>query len=132
MKMIFWCIFLLQVNTNGVLSFRSPFFDFVPRPFPLSTNEILIAPFWDDFNVLQGGQILFRQSNDGDLLTQVGTAISDAFMWEFSPTLLFIATWDGVPGFATPSNVRYTETMSNRREIKTMPQPIGNLMVNYS
>ena len=98
--------YILQVNTNGVLSFRNPFFNFVPNPFPLNTNNVLIAPFWDDFDLRLGGQILFRETNDESLLDTVGALINEIFMWEFTPTLLFIATWDGVPGFAMPVMVR--------------------------
>ena len=75
--------------------------NFVPFPFPLSTGDILIAPFWDDFDVGAGGQILFRQTSDEELLALTGSTINDAFFLDFSPTLLFIATWDGVPGFTT-------------------------------
>ena len=53
-----------------------------------------------------GGQILFRQSVDEILLDVVGSAINEAFMMNFSPSLLFIATWDRVPGFGLPPNVR--------------------------
>ena len=95
-----------QVNTNGVISFRISFLDFIPSPFPLNTADVLIAPFWDDFDVGQGGDILFRQTNDESLLEAVGTRIEEGLMWDFSPTLLFIATWDGVPGFAMPITVR--------------------------
>ena len=80
-----------------MLSFRAPFLDFLPLPFPLAANEILIAPFWNDYDVTQGGDILFRFSNDETLLSAVGALINDAFLSGFSPQVLFIATWDGVP-----------------------------------
>lgn len=98
-------ILFLQVNTNGVLSFRSPFFDFSPDPFPLFDNDVLIAPFWDDINVNQGGQILFRLSEDQSLLNAVGSTINAAFNSGFSPGLLVIATWVAVPEFGSPNNV---------------------------
>ena len=84
------------------MSFRDPFIDFTPEPLPiqgLNFGVILIAPFWDDIETREsvgGGRLFFRQSNDEALLTEVGTAISDVFMPSFSPTLLFIATWDEV------------------------------------
>lgn len=95
-----------------MLSFRSPFFDFFPRPFPLS-GEVLIAPFWDDFDVRQGGQILFRQTDDEILLERVGSSIND----DFSPALLFIATWDRVPRFSLPSNVILRSKPSNSAQL---------------
>ena len=81
----------------GVISFRFPLFDVGPRPFPLSTNDVLIAPFWDFIETFFGGRVFFRQTNDEDLLTQVGTATNEAFMVDFSPTLMLIVTWDRVP-----------------------------------
>ena len=96
---------LLQVNTNGVISFRFQFFEIFPLPLPLFTNDILIAPFWDVIDTFQGGQVLFRQTNNEDLLTQVGTTINDTFMVDFSPTSLLIVTWNSVPGFFEPNFV---------------------------
>ena len=81
-------------------------FDFSPRPFPLSTSDVVIAPFWDFIETFFGGRVLFRLTNDEDLLTQVGTTINETFMVDFSPTLLLIVTWDRVPGFNEPSFVR--------------------------
>ena len=87
-----------QVNSNGVISFRNPFFDLFINRFPLLTNDVLIAAFWDGVNTFFGGQVFFRQTNDENLLTQVASTVESAFMVDFSPTLLFIVTWDGVPG----------------------------------
>ena len=94
--------FYVQVNNIGVISFRLPFFDVNPRPFPLSTSDVLIAPFWDTIITFNGGQVLFRHTNDEDLLTQVGTTINEAFMEDFSPVLLLIVTWDAVPNLSGP------------------------------
>ena len=88
----------LQVSTNGVLSFRLSFLDFSSRPFPLST-DVLIAPFWDDSDVRQGGQVLYRLSDNGTLLNQVEFTINDTLGGDFSPQLLFIATWIRIPEF---------------------------------
>ena len=40
----------MQVNRDGVLSFRQDFYYGNPESFPLS-NDVLIAPFWDDMTV---------------------------------------------------------------------------------
>ena len=95
----------MQVNTLGVISFRLPY-SAPPLPFPLSSSDVLIAPFLDIIDTLNGGRVLFRQTNDGDLLTQVGTTINEAMMADFFPTLLFIATWDSVADSEGQSFVR--------------------------
>ena len=86
----------MQVSTNGVVSFGYDFTDSISRPFPLSTSDILLAPFWDDSNVEIGGQILFRLSDNQTLLNQVGSIIYEYY---FTPTMLFIVTWNRIPEF---------------------------------
>ena len=99
------CVILLQVNTIGVISFRFPFVTINPSSFPLPTNDVLIAPFWDIIETFFGGRVLFRLTDDEDLLTQVGATINEAFMVDFSPALLLIVTWDRVPSPA-PQQLR--------------------------
>ena len=95
----------MQVSTNGLLSFRSPFTSFSSRPFPLLSSA-LIAPFWDDLNVRNGGQILFRLSDNDALLNRVGSTINDALDDDFFyPGLLFVATWDRIPEFGRDPSI---------------------------
>lgn len=86
----------MQVNSNGVLSFGFPFNQHSPSVFPLSSTDILIAPFWIDINIEIAGRIYYRFSNDVALLNQAQSLILDS---AFSPSLLFIATWDRVAQF---------------------------------
>lgn len=87
-----------QVNANGVLSFGTSFGDFTPDPFPLPTRiNTLIALHWADHNVRLGdGEIFYRISEDTALLSEIGTNISVSFSTNFSPSSLFIATWENV------------------------------------
>ena len=95
----------MQVSTNGVVSFGDPFTDYNTRPFPLSTSDILLAPFWDDSNVVIGGQVLFRLSDNQTLLNQVGSIINDTLEYDFTPTMLFIVTWNSIPAFGGSRNI---------------------------
>lgn len=100
---------LSQVNTNGVLSFGTFFDDFTPESFPLSFIRpiALIAPYWDDHDVRAGGLILYRSIQDEFLLDLVGSNISTAFNISFSPTSLFVATWNEVGEYlGNPAYVR--------------------------
>ena len=94
----------MQVSTNGVVSFGYDFTDSISRPFPLSSSDILLAPFWDDSNVKIGGQILFRLSDNQTLLNQVGSIINDTLEYDFTPTILFIVTWNRIPAFGGSPN----------------------------
>ena len=98
-------IIMMQVSTNGILSFGSHFIDPDSHPFPLSTSDILIAPFWDDSNVENGGQVLFRLSDNQTLLNKVGSTINDTLEFDFTPTMLFIVTWRGIPEFDGSQNI---------------------------
>ena len=82
------------MNANGVISFRKDFEDYDSKPFPLLTDDILIAPFWEDVDINIAGQIFYRFSNDSSLLSLFQSYINDSS--NFSPVSLFIATWDGV------------------------------------
>ena len=85
-----------------MISFGSPFTDSDVR-YPILTNDVLIAPFWANSDVSQGGDIFFRLSADESILNTVGFTISEA---NFNPQLVLIATWDQVPLINDqPSNV---------------------------
>ena len=94
----------MQVSTNGVLSFRNPFLDFSPDLFPL-TDDILIAPFWDDSDSSLAGQVFHRFTDDELVLEEISANITKGFGEEFNPVLAFIVTWDGLPQFIGSPNV---------------------------
>ena len=99
----------MQVSTNGVISFGATFTNHHSHPFPLSArlSDILIAPFWDDSNVVTGGQILFRLSDNQTLLNEVGSTINNSleYDYDFTPTMLFIVTWNRIPEYGGSSNI---------------------------
>ena len=103
-------LYNMQVNSNGVLSFNQTIFNINATGrncadglrFPLD-DVAMIAPFWsdydedwliplDDYSI--AGRLFYRFSTDETLLQEVGAAISSAFVSNFSPTSLFIATWE--------------------------------------
>ena len=96
-----------------MLSFESVFDDFTPEMFPLAArrDDHIIAPFWDDVDFRKFGQVLFRLTSFEALLNEVGKTINDAFNTTFSPTSLFIATWDGVPAFSETGTSNLVSTV---------------------
>ena len=80
------------------MSFRKPFTNPEPIPFPLG-NEILIAPFWDAMDLRFAGQVSFRFSMDQSLLDAFQVHINESLNVYFSPAFLFITTWDRVAQF---------------------------------
>lgn len=95
----------MQVSSNGILSFDYPFFEYTPRPFPLFSRTILIAPFWNDIITVRTGWIMYRYSEVEDLLAKVGTSVNSTFEDVFHPVLLFIATWFRVPPFGVSLDI---------------------------
>ena len=110
-----YIIIYMQVNNNGVISFKRPFRAFRPFLFPLNetvifaifgTNETtsfqLIAPYWSDVDTRSenGGTVWYRESNAQEDITRarddIRTAYEEARDSKFSPHSVFIATWDHV------------------------------------
>ena len=96
-----------QVNTNGIISFRLRFIDFIPRRFPLNNFIPLIAPFWDDVDIRRFGSIFYRETSNVTLLQRARDLLQELFpsSGNFTPTTLFIATWDRVAEFGGQSQV---------------------------
>ena len=97
----------MQVNTNGILSFRLPFTEVGPQIFPLNNFIPLIVPFWDDVDIGRFGNIFYRQTNNTTLLQRAHDQLQELFpsSGNFTPTTLFIATWDRVALFGGGSQV---------------------------
>ena len=100
---------MTQVNTNGVVSLREPFtstsssgsnFDSVSSP-------PVIAPFWDDININNGGVVYYRQDFSSFAADLVRQEVSSQYpeVGSFYPSLLFVATWDRVAAFNSNVNV---------------------------
>ena len=96
-----------QVNKNGIISFQLPFTEFRPRRFPLSNLIPLIAPFWDDVDIRRYGNIFFRETSNASLLQIAYNQLQEWFpsSGNFTPTTLFIATWDRVAHYVGVSQV---------------------------
>ena len=95
-------VFHLQVNANGVVSFRSPFTSLFPFPFP-TLSVPLVAPFWDAIDVFDFGDIniFYRQTSAPSQLQLAANIIQDRFPGapaNFRPDYLIVATWCSVTG----------------------------------
>ena len=93
------------MNTNGIISFRHAFN--IPRRFHLFNSIPLIAPFWDDVDITRFGNLLYRETSNTTLLQRAHDQLQELFASysSFTPTTLFIATWDRVAQFYVGSQV---------------------------
>ena len=104
------------MNSNGIISFREPFRDYHPIAFPInsdddyngyyyyyySDNLPLIAPFWTDIDISNGGNISYRETMDSALLERVQNQLVSLFpaLESFHPSIMFIATWSAVAPYS--------------------------------
>ena len=63
-------ILLLQVNTNGAISFQIAVSQYTPDPFPLNGSRALIAPFWADVDTTGTGDVWYHKSTNTTLLIE--------------------------------------------------------------
>ena len=92
--------YYLQVSSNGLISVRGPFSNFVSREFTrqfMFSNPI-IAPLWTDFDSSRQGSIYYRASNNSSVLEQIVKLIanSSSNYANFKPKEAFIATWEDI------------------------------------
>ena len=79
----------MQISSNGLISFGSSFTEFSPRLFPI--NEQVIAPYWYDIDLREGGYIMYDSFNalNG---SQVLKNVSDFINSVESPSTTFEAS----------------------------------------
>ena len=88
-----------------MLSLERPFTDFSSNGFNFNdvSSPPIIAPFWDDINVIIGGTIYYRQDFSSSVAGQVQQEIYAQYpnVGFFYPSLVFVATWDRVAAFSS-------------------------------
>ena len=89
---------LLQISTNGLLSFEGPFDTFRVCDFPCTIHPV-VAPDWNDFNFERGGIIYNRATQDPDILNRAAALIfaMNPALNDYEPTQAVIVTWLGAP-----------------------------------
>ncbi len=107
---------ILQVGTNGIISFGEPFTFASPQPFPtvfpFIYENYLLAPFWADvdispfFGSINDGSIKYEVhttasnfSGSIDLIGRVSNFISNKTETTFEGSWMLVALWDEVPPF---------------------------------
>lgn len=95
----------MQVNTNGLISVARRETLFAPRPFP--TNNVIIAPFWGDADTTRAGTVFYGTTRNSSTLARAAEQIRAVFSdhASFSPSYLFITTWDEVGYFSRKSDL---------------------------
>lgn len=105
------------MNTHGVLSFRSEYLVYTPQALPFNSSVPLILLFWMDTNIINGGNIYYRNVADMETLRQAHALLIHNYTSGFYPTSVFIATWSEVPpnapGLERQNNTYQTVLMTD-------------------
>ena len=114
---------ILQVNHNGIITTSGPFYTYTSAPFPLSTGNPGIAPYWTDIDISNAHNmperaIFYRQDTSeatlrratGEVMASYGEEVPD-----FEATWTLIVTWYTVSyygnnGATQPTPVRTSGT----------------------
>ena len=90
------------MNTNGVISLSRSFISPSGRGSDFGSvlfSPPIIAPFWDNIDITNGGNITYRQVSDNNTLQKIHQEISTLYpgLGNARPRLVFLATWEHVP-----------------------------------
>lgn len=95
--------FLVQVGTNGYLSFDKVFTDYVTFEFPGDGHVTLVAPFFSDIDISKGiGSITYEVHTpkySETLFSDINAVINDQMKTNFTGSWLIVAEWKNVPEF---------------------------------
>lgn len=107
----------LYVNSNGGISFNTPFRAYTPAPFPLSSNIAMVTPYWCDIDIRNGDDIWYYQTIDKQLIQTASRDVRKMFpsLTDFDANWLFVATWDNVTYFGAVN-----EELNKRNTFQTL------------
>ena len=106
-------IFISKVNSNGDVTFESPLTQFTPEPFPINGSHKIIAPFWTDIDIRNGGRLWYRTTQNFEL-QQGTTKVRSLFpnIENFVATWMMIVTWDNVAEYNCGSTCSQVYTLT--------------------
>ena len=101
----------IQISSNGLISLGTSFDSYTPEAFPISYK--VIAPYWDDIDLTQQGQInytLITTQNDSvGSIALVNNFLASNISVSFSADWILVAQWLDVCPFGNSdcTNVSY-------------------------
>ena len=121
--MLICLTYMIQISTNGYITFRRRFSSWLPRPFPLRyrRRKILpiIAPLWEDNDPRSSTSGVFYRTYDVDDVDSVTSYVMGRTNHEinsaypsvgFSCTWAMVVTWYNVPPYYYGYN-RFNEVL---------------------
>ena len=100
--------YLSQVSNNGLFSFNEVSSLFSPEIFSSGSSRYIVAPFWDDANVRDGGSIFYEihsctsfNARSVELLQRVSSLISEVEEVSFLGSWMLVGMWEDLPEFSS-------------------------------
>ena len=88
---------VLQVSSEGIMTFRRPLLSSSPTPFPFGTSRLpAVAPLWMDLDFRDSTSRVFHRTFDNSRSPSLGEAFLNKFNRRLPPGSNFRAEWVGV------------------------------------
>ncbi|XP_059387706.1 uncharacterized protein LOC132121957 [Carassius carassius] len=115
----------IYVNNNGHLTFE-PFYESLPKAFPVNSSRDIIAPLWAKFDCSVSGSISYHIVTQGRILDRARNDIKQYFpQLGFSVHTVFIATWNSLP------YLNNSTTESSFQVILVICRTLSFVIMNY-
>lgn len=94
------------MNTNGDVTFENDLRSYIAMPFPIDGSHKIIAPFWTDIDIRNGGQLWYRLTTQDWMLEQGTSEIRTLFphIPSFAASWIMIVTWETVAVYGCHEN----------------------------
>jgi len=97
--MLFKCstLYTSQVSTNGLISFNDSYTQGRTTKIP-AENDVIIAPYWTDLDITDGGNVFFKETTQPELLDYISTEVKSVApsFTHFEAHWALIVTWVNV------------------------------------
>ena len=93
------------MGSNGIISVGNTYNPFSNSQFPGTSGYYLLAPFWDDINIVRGGKISYETFQSGYFLDQVNAYIQRQRPTAFNGTWMMSAYYKEVQALAGTGEV---------------------------
>lgn len=101
---------ILKVGTNGYITFgTSAFTAYSNAAFPGTSGQYIVAGFWDDINIVNGGSIAYEIFEDGYFLDEVNKYITRIRPTSFEGTWMLVSSFEKVEPYSGSGEVRMTK-----------------------
>ena len=104
----------VQLYDNGYIGVGGTTGGKTPTPFPFRSDSPMIAAYWADVDTTNRGTVYYRETRDGVFLDAARDEIRAVYGETFTPTSLFIATWDSVGYCCSNSGPEVTKKSKKR------------------